>query len=196
MKTCPFCNIDFNELCNTLIEETNNFFVIPTKGSLCEGYVLIISKQHYNNMTDTSPDKKLELTSLINKYRRLFKVKFGKYPIIFEHGENLDNNSSNSVSHAHIHIVNHNYMHEEDLIKNMNFIQVDKANFFNKINSSYISYISPNEKYYISTNYLRKPQQMRIYIACDLGFENKYNWKQYNFEDNIFKTINALKQQK
>ena len=39
METCPFCNLDKDNVVNTIIEETNNFFVTPSKGSLCTGYL-------------------------------------------------------------------------------------------------------------------------------------------------------------
>ena len=52
MNNCIFCNVDKSMYYNTILEETNNFFVIPTKGSLVDGYVLIVSKKHYLNMIE------------------------------------------------------------------------------------------------------------------------------------------------
>ena len=47
---CPFCNINYNDISNTIIEQTDNFFILPSKGSLCEGYLLIVPKKHIFSM--------------------------------------------------------------------------------------------------------------------------------------------------
>ena len=35
---------------NTIIDESDNFFVLPSIGSLVDGYLLIVSKKHINSM--------------------------------------------------------------------------------------------------------------------------------------------------
>jgi hypothetical protein len=37
---------------------------------------------------------------------------------------------------------------------------------------------------------------MRIYIAKDLNWLDKFNWKTNNFDNNIISTINNFKKQK
>ena len=71
---CIFCNIDKTKLENTIIDETNNFLVLPAVGSLVEGYLLIISKRHLNSMAELTKEEKEEYQFLINKYHTLFKV--------------------------------------------------------------------------------------------------------------------------
>ena len=44
---CVFCNIDNSKVENTIIDESDNFFVLPTIGSLVNGYLLIVSKRTY-----------------------------------------------------------------------------------------------------------------------------------------------------
>lgn len=192
-KKCNFCNLDTSKIYNTLLEETNNFFVIPTLGSLTEGYVLIVSKTHLYNMAELCDNTKEEYFNLIEKYRTLFKQIYNKYPIVFEHGTsklNL-NKTSSSVVHAHTHIVNHNYIDELALIKELKFKRINKIS--NYSNKNYIFYISPNNKKYITTNFESISQLMRIKIAKDLGFEDKYNWKEETFNNNIISTIQKLK---
>ena len=69
---CIFCNIDNRKIENTIIEETDNFYILPTLGSLVDGYLLIISKKHINSMSELSNQEKEEYKSILKKYRNLF----------------------------------------------------------------------------------------------------------------------------
>ena len=194
MYDCPFCKLDTNDISNTIIEETNNFFILPSKGSLCEGYLLIVPKKHIFSMNELNDLEKNELFQLLKKYRENFYKIYNKYPIFFEHGStSVNNNSSSSISHAHIHIVNHNFKKQEQLIKELNMQKVTLNEFLKYNNHSYISYITPQFNFYITYNFKPISQQMRIFIANDLNLNNQYNWRTANFENNIQNTINKFK---
>ena len=194
MNTCPFCKFDKTDISNTIIEETDNFFILPSKGSLCEGYLLIIPKQHTVSINELNNSQKTELLNLINKYREIFYKTYNQYPILFEHGSStMQTNSSSSVTHAHLHIVNHQFTHEKQIIDELNMNKVSLDKFFNLQNQSYISYITPNMDFYITYNFKPISQQMRIFIANDLNLSNDYNWRISNFENNILETIKKIK---
>jgi len=192
---CPFCNMDYSNISNTIIDETENFIVVPSKGALVVGYLLIFPKEHITSINELNISQKEELKCLIDKYRNKFYVKFGKYPIIFEHGTSRQdsNNSASSITHAHYHIVNHNFKDEKSVLNMLNFNKVDVVSFFKDNHKSYISYISPNLDYYVTYDFRSKSQQMRIFIAEDLDMKDKYDWKTSNFENNILETINLFK---
>lgn len=192
---CPFCNLDKRDISNTIIEETSNFLITPSKGSFCNGYLLIIPKQHLNSMNELSNSQKEELMQLIRDYREKFHHIYNRYPIFFEHGSSLLNisQSSSSITHAHIHIVNHNFSNEEKIISELNLEKISETQFFENQNKNYISYISPDFNLYISYNFKPTSQQMRIYIAQDLNISNNYNWKYFNFDNNIISTIKNFK---
>ncbi len=193
-EMCPFCHIDYSDIANTIIEETDNFIIVPSKGSLVVGYLLILPKIHITSINELTDLQKKELISLIKKYRNHFYTKFNNYPIIFEHGTSRqDSNSSSSITHAHLHIVNHNFINESKIINQLKFEQVNENLFFKDMNKSYISYISPDFNFYITYDFKGVSQQMRIYIAEDLNIQDKYNWKISNFENNIIETIKLFK---
>lgn len=191
MSQCNFCCIDKSKIYNTLIEETNNFIVIPSLGSLVDGYILIVAKKHLYNMFELDNNLLLEYYGLIDKYRNIFKNIYKKFPIVFEHGSNkVDKNTASSLVHAHTHIVNHNFKKEVDLLENLNFKIIND----NKIeDKSYIFYISPNNKRYITYTFDSISQLMRLYIARDLKLENYYNWRNNIFYENIIKTLKNIK---
>ena len=188
--SCPFCNFNNDDISNTIIEQTQNFLILPSKGALCDGYLLIVPKQHLNSMNELDNKQKEELNIIIEKYQKKFFEIYNKSPIFFEHGSSQTQiMSASSVTHAHMHIVNHNFSNQNQIISELNFQKVDKKIFFKNQNKNYISYISPNGEYYISYNFKPVSQQMRIYIARDLNLTDCYNWKTFGFENNIIETI-------
>ena len=115
---CIFCDIDHSKIENTIIEETNNFYIVPTLGSLVDGYVLIVTKRHINSMSELNDIELNEYQNIITKYQNVFKKIYNKTPIVFEHGTPNQNSEikANSVTHAHTHIVNHQYKNEKKSI--------------------------------------------------------------------------------
>ena len=194
MKECIFCNIDEDKIYNTILDETDNFVVVPTLGSLVEGYILIVSKRHIYNMGELTEKEQDEYINLLNKYRELFNKIYGKYPIVFEHGtsKNDSNLTSSSVIHAHTHIVNHSFIDEKKVMSDLNLEEINKINDISS-DKNYIFYMSLNGKKYITYNFESTSQLMRIIIAKDLGYIDKFNWKCEAFIDNIEKTIEKLK---
>ena len=195
MKECPFCKLDKNDIVNTILDESNNFLVLPTKGAFCDGYLLIVPKKHINSMNELTDEQKDELINLIDTYRKKFKDIFGEYPLLFEHGSSSTDatTSSSSIRHAHIHIVNHKFKAEQNIISTLNMNKVSLQEFFEFKDKNYISYISNNREFFITYNFKPVSQQMRIYIAEDLGILNNFNWRENNFDSNILKTIEKFK---
>lgn len=193
MEECIFCKLDENKIANTIIEETENFYIKPSLGALVEGYILIISKKHINSMAELNESEKIEYLSIIEKYRNLFKKIYNRFPIIFEHGTNgLSETSASSIVHAHTHIVNHNYTNEKSVLESLNFRKINDIFHLERINKSYIFYINPIGIHYITYDFKPVSQIMRIIIAKDLNMEEKYNWKQYPFTKNIMNTIDKF----
>ena len=192
MDNCPFCKFDNSLFYNQTIDETKNFLVKPVLGSLVDGYVMIVSKEHVNSMIELDNNIIKEYDELMNKYREIFKKVYNKYPICFEHGT-LDENGfcSGCVVHAHTHIVNHNYKNESKILEELEFQEID--DFSNIEFKNYIFYRNPFGKDYISYNKKTMRQAMRIFIAKDLGIEEKYNWRQYPFYENIKSTLEKIK---
>ena len=149
MINCQFCKIDKSLFYNTILEETNNFVIIPCLGSLVPGYILILPKKHTYCMTNFNEDIIKEYNSILEKYREKFKKIYGKYPIIFEHGTKDPSGVCTScVIHAHTHIVNHNYHNEQEIIKKLNFFKIN--NLKDIENKNYIYYKNPDDIDYIT----------------------------------------------
>lgn len=193
MIGCPFCKLDKSLFYNSIIEETSNFIDKPCLGALVPGYILILPKKHVYCMTQFNLEIMAEYIAILEKYRRKFKELYGKYPIVFEHGTpDPCGLCTNCVIHAHTHIVNHNYKNEKDVINKMNFKIISSLNTIEDKN--YIYYKSFDGKEYITYDFEPISQVMRIFIAEDLSIKEKYDWRRFPFEENIYKTLEDLKE--
>ena len=187
-----FCDIDHSKIENTIIEETNNFYIVPTLGSLVDGYVLIVTKRHINSMSELNDIELNEYLNIITKYQNVYKKIYNKTPIVFEHGTPNQNSEikANSVTHAHTHIVNINFTNKKEIIEKYNFNEIKELNEIDK-NKNYIKYIYDNKKY-ITYDFPSISQLMRILVAKELGYEDKFDWKKERFEENIISTIKRI----
>ena len=190
---CIFCDIDHSKIENTIIEEKDYFYILPTLGSLVDGYILIVTKRHINSMSELNENELIEYKNIIEKYKNLFKKIYNKTPIVFEHGTPNQNSEmkANSVTHAHTHIVNINFSNEKEILEKYNFKQINDFKEINK-NTNYIKYIS-NNKIYITYNFPSVSQLMRILIAEELNYKDKFDWKKERFDENIISTIERIK---
>lgn len=190
---CIFCDIDHSKIENTIIEETEYFYILPTLGSLVDGYILIVTKRHINSMSELNENELIEYKNIIEKYQNLFKKIYNKTPIVFEHGTPNQNSEmkANSVTHAHTHIVNINFSNEKEILEKYNFKEINDFKEINK-NMNYIKYIS-NNKIYITYNFPSVSQLMRILIAEELNYKDKFDWKKERFDENIISTIERIK---
>ena len=189
---CIFCDIDHSKIENTIIEETENFIIMPSLGSLVDGYILIVTKRHINSMSELNENELIEYKNIIDKYQNLFKKIYNKTPIVFEHGTPNQNSEmkANSVTHAHTHIVNINFSNENEILEKYNFKKINDFKEINK-NTNYIKYIS-NNKIYITYNFPSVSQLMRILIAEELNYKDKFDWKKERFDENIISTIERI----
>lgn len=190
---CIFCDIDQSKIENTIIEETDYFYILPTLGSLVDGYVLIVTKRHINSMSELNDNELEEYKTIIEKYQKLFNKIYNKTPIVFEHGTPNQNSKmkANSVTHAHTHIVNINFKNEKELLEKYNFKEINNLKEI-ETNKNYIKYIY-NNKIYITYNFPSVSQLMRILIAEELNYKDKFDWKKERFDENIISTIERIK---
>lgn len=191
---CIFCNLDTKKVVNTIIDETDNFYILPALGSLVEGYLLIVTKRHINSMSDLSKNEIIEYLEIIDRYRENFYKVYGRYPIVFEHGTPKIHSKikASSVTHAHTHIINHNYLVEDELIKKLEFKKINSIGDINN-QKNYISYINPMGVNMVSYTFSPESQLMRRMIAKDLGIDEKFSWKEYSFMENVELTIDKFK---
>ncbi len=93
---CIFCN---NIEYESLIKETNNFFVYIGKGLITAGHVLLIPKKHYRALAELTEEEFNEFNNLKKEMHNAIDKNFAT-PFYLEHGV-----FGQSVKHAHMHAI-------------------------------------------------------------------------------------------
>ena len=210
---CPFCN-EFNgkmeqsffrieygdkfDIHNRIIFQTSNFACIPPLGSFCEGYLLIVPKQHVLSILCLPYYLFDEFVEIVKKVAKFYKEKYNKGMIFFEHGTvSKSIPGGMSVIHAHVHCVPCC-----DLIADEG-IYIDDVSFlcFSDIGSvksywdgkehdmPYILFGDYDNKVYFFEGSNIPSQFMRRIICQHIRNDNSWNWKIYPYIENIKKTI-------
>lgn len=187
------------EFFNQALLESRHFKVLPSLGSLVEGWLLIVPKKHFICFgAIESPDLYQELDKLAGEVCSIVEKEFGNY-VIFEHGPSqLNSVVGCGVDHAHLHIVPINVdlmleskKHISNCVWNkVKGIESTRA-FFDR-NENYL-FIQDNDlNSFIATAPEIPSQTFRKIIAERLGISNRFDWKKYPFLSNIERTITRV----
>lgn len=101
---CIFCEINSNEnVENSILYENDNFYIIPAKGPLIPGHVLIVSKKHSTSLMSIDYLIKESFTYIITKI--IDNIAAYKEFLFFEHGSYKDEKAGKTIDHTHIHVL-------------------------------------------------------------------------------------------
>lgn len=206
---CRYCNFLLekngdrgnSEPWNTVLYESDNFVVVPTLGSLVEGWLLIVSKEHLLCMGAVTNILRGELEDVIGFTKNVLKNAYEPLTI-FEHGPSREGTSVGcGVDHAHIHLVPLKFslltearVSEEvgeyewnicrgDLWQLGELYQQGKAYLYIKEPGSESVYCTPKSV---------PCQSLRRIIARKLGVGDKYDYNQHPFKSAVESTIKTV----
>lgn len=216
MKTCPFCDEFQNKRDNQfytsigrkigcksrILLETNNWYAIPSIGSLTVGYVLLVPKQHYLSLANIGSTLLFEMLHLKKRVENILFLKLGMHCIAFEHGtSNKYSAGANSVTHAHLHILPYTRTIWNEIvtdIPNTTYKAVKNYNFLldewkNNVPDSYLLFQDIDRKIYYISDASNMPSQLfRKCLAPYLGAKC-WDWRTENYSSNILDTISLFK---
>jgi len=90
---------------DTVLAETRSFVVCPTVGSVVEGWLLVLPREHTLCLGALSQEKLEELADLKSAVAAVLKAAYGPVAV-FEHGPCLPSQAVGcGVDHAHLHMV-------------------------------------------------------------------------------------------
>ncbi|KAA6344188.1 hypothetical protein EZS27_008159 [termite gut metagenome] len=196
MSIKKFHSIEFY---NKRLYETENFVVIPSLGSIVEGWLLIVPKKYfisYGYIQLVPLYDELEL--LIDYIGSFVKKIYGDF-VVFENGAYCQNKLVGcGVDYAHIHIVPTTYnlinIIENEFEIYYDWKQIDtikkSANYICN-DQPYLYYRSQQNESFITTNENIPSQLFRKALALAMGVRDEYDWKNNPFTENIYKTIDA-----
>jgi ATP adenylyltransferase len=209
-SNCVFCNLTSNYLAGSdpdmlwdkVLHETPEFVVVPSKGAMIEGWLLIISKRHYLSVGAMPYLVRKELEYLSKDLCHVLSNLYCR-PSIFEHGPSLTGSYVGcGIDQAHLHIVPINF----DLTLAIESLSAQHGLNWNcNVGNTYegLSLASSSKKPYLyycdwrgNSQYCTSeniPSQFfRKAIASHIGAPNIYDYKKFVFERNVYNTIASL----
>ena len=216
---CPFCSEYTNPVesqfyveigkhtgyKSRILLETDNWYVIPTMGSLTVGYVLLVTKQHFLSLANLNSEMYFEMLDLKRAVEEILFKRLGMRCIAFEHGTvNTFNKGANSVDHVHIHILPFTHPIWPNIISDIpetDFESVDSyeklyARWQNDLPNSYLLFQDLNQRIYYISDASKMPSQLfRKCLAPHLGAAH-WDWRSEAYSDNIIQTIELFSQSK
>ncbi|HEG43312.1 MAG TPA: hypothetical protein ENH94_04600 [Phycisphaerales bacterium] len=184
-----------------ILFETDNFVVVSTLGAIVEGWLLIVSKDHYLCMGALPKSLWPELLDLKSFFSNLLTEIYG--PItMFEHGphsEKLDIGCG--IDHAHLHLVPLKFSllsraTDSAEISGPIWYKLHSleqtAKFYND-RKSFIFIEEPNCSISCCTLNSAPCQFIRKLIAREIGVHSKYNYWKHDFKENVILTVEKVK---
>ena len=97
---------------------------------------------------------------------------------------------ANSIIHAHSHIVNFEFKNEIEILKKYNFVAVQSFDEVKKEN--YIYFQNNYGEKFVSYQFESISQLMGILIAREMNMGEQYNWREFDFKENIVAMLNKI----
>jgi diadenosine tetraphosphate (Ap4A) HIT family hydrolase len=200
---CLFCDIvqdknnERKKHVNTVVWENENFVVKTDLGSLTAGYLLVIPKRHVLSSAQLSKSELLEFLKLHDTLKNVLHDTYRTIPIMYEHGSDANGQGkfSNSIVHAHPHIVPINFSNERNnkilVEREMESINIER-DLRKYSEQSYLLYVDERDNAFISTKPDMPRQYPRKMVAEQLGIDNRWNWRENTYDDLIEQTIKDL----
>lgn len=193
-----FSNLYRKYIKSRVIIETPNFVVIPSIGQIVEGYLLIVSREHYTSVGALSTEKIQELEEVMRRIKKLFISIYDKKPIFFEHGVPCDDENRGGCGIYHLHV------HAVPLENQMNLLKRISEDFsFKRIwsilelrdiisrNKSYLLYVNQKGEMWVAENDYFPSQYMRRILAKAIG-EKVWDWRKFEREERLILTYHKL----
>jgi len=202
MTTCCLCSNlasgDTRQSWDTPVFESRNFVAFPSLGSLVEGWLLLVPKEHFISMAAIPPELVAEMEGMKARISAYVADIYGEV-CIFEHGPAFANRKVGcSVDHAHLHIVP------------IAFSLAEAARPFMPLDSEWntASWHECREAYRVGRDYLYLEQPLgngiictrtdlgsqifRKAIASKIGRADEFNWRDFPELDTVAKTISVF----
>ena len=179
---------------DTILEETPNFVVLPTKGSIVRGWVLVVPKFPISRMADVPESLRGELDEVVEATLEKLEDRFGS-AFSFEHGGFKGSQVSCGVDQAHLHIASLDF----DLLKSAE--AASQGGWVEVNQSRALADGVVDQEYWFASSEKRtiyKPvdfpvsQFFRKIVADHMHEREAWDYKAHDFLENVDLTIRAF----
>lgn len=197
IKGCSFCFPPENE---KILSITPNFYVVPSIGSIVEGYVLINMKYHLPSLGCLDLSLLDEFMSLKENVRNALESVFKRGCILYEHGRagtSLRFQGDDKISyHAHLHCVAINVDLLGKIAEKYQPIKLNAWRNVVQLEKSYRHYLyyedNDRNMFFFPVYDYPKPQFIRSLLANELNDPEAADWRKKPNWENMVNTYEKL----
>lgn len=202
MKTCCLCSISASvaprESWDNPVFESRNFIAVPSLGSLVEGWLLLVPKEHLLSIGALPEELVGEMEDMKAKIIAHVRKEYGEI-CLFEHGPaSASGKVGCSVDHAHLHIVPltvdiaeaaRPFMPYDSVWSRASWKDCREAHLAGR---DYLYFEQPIGYGRISTHRDFGSQVFRKAIASQIGRPDEFNWREHPELDTVARTISVF----
>jgi diadenosine tetraphosphate (Ap4A) HIT family hydrolase len=202
---CDFCeelekgftNLGGERVLRQPLLESENFTVIPTIGQIVEGYLLIVSKDHYLSFGAVPEEQYEELERVKDQVRAVLAENYCT-PLFFEHGAVSDARKGGCcIDHAHLHAVPVKADILPYLIEHFRAVPIESVRDLKRQHEKGQHYLfleqQSGKKYIFDIPEVIPSQFLRKVIAHEIDEPDKWDWKEYWGLDEMVRTLRKLR---
>lgn len=203
--SCCFCDslktAGANAPWDTVLHDSGNFTIVPTKGALVPGWLLVVAKRHALCVGALSSPELDELKSCLAFARDLVQKNFGA-PTIFEHGPSRAGTTIGcGIDHVHAHVVPLQF----SLRKAVNdrfprvewkpIVDIAATRSLFELRQGYGLVEEPNEeRMYWCSPPVGVSQMFRRAIAAEIGIPDEFDYRTHPHHSIVMQTLALLPQ--
>jgi diadenosine tetraphosphate (Ap4A) HIT family hydrolase len=186
---CRFCTPPDSE---RILYSDEDFYIMLSLGPIVEGYLLLITKNHFTCCAALPVELQGRFIQLASKIENILIEVYGSC-CFYEHGQAgscLDfNDSSKHCFHAHLHCIPIKKSINNAIIEPFPNLELDSWDSFfrtyNKFQEPYFFVKDQKSKFYIA-NKIPPRQFLRKKAASVVGNNEAWDWVKYQSWDKIF----------
>jgi len=183
---------------DTVLYDSGNFIITPTKGALVPGWLLVVAKQHKLCSGALSDSELTELTDCLSTAKRMVRENFGE-PTIFEHGPCKSGTAVGcGIDHLHLHVVPLRFSLRRASTSTFPAITWHAIADLSDTSSLFASQIDYGLIQEPKSSFLwcRPPygtrQFFRRVIATEIGIAEQFDYSRFPHLPNVMLTLNTL----
>jgi Diadenosine tetraphosphate (Ap4A) hydrolase and other HIT family hydrolases len=188
-----------SELWDSIIAETPEFVVVPTKGALVPGWLLVVSKKHFLCAGALEPEQGVqEAVGAIDVARNLVEATFGPVTI-FEHGPVAAGMGLGcGIDHLHFHVAPLQISLKAAVARLYpkttwrSIAGWSELGAIYSTGNSYIAVQEPGDSLYWSPPPFGVRQPLRRAIASAIGAADRFDYSAHPHAENVATTIRVL----
>lgn len=200
MAECAICeslkNPHKDAFWNVPLLQTEHFVVLPSLGSMVEGWLLVVPKEHHLCMGAVPSTREDEFFELRDRVRNDLETLYNQPVVLFEHGPSrMLKRTGCGVDHAHVHLV----PFAADLVA-LATPYLDEGTAWYPASSQslrdayskgldYLYAEIPGREALMATSTEFGSQVFRRAIADSLQITNEYQWREFRRLDTVANTI-------